>query len=346
MASSSTTVLFTSLQISTTAQLGNTYTPPYATKITTAVGGIATATSRTTTTSARNPNPTTPAFLSDWQWVNTYLTIHKMSTPSYRYSYILWLVIVLFVIIFATLHLTGRRGGALGASWSKWSLRRRTWRKKSTLAAIQKSNQPHRQPFSLPSNAQILSLIVLFVVPAILCAIGPDYIAPGTRVWDLKNNLTRRAFYEEQLELFKRQAIASTPTTRAPDFTVPKQWWTAGGRTGIVAFALFPLVVLFALKAPPFALFALPFTIQIHFDKLARLHRWLGRFIWLICAVHVATWGVQLGKDGRHGRKGVAWQWVWVYKPFIYGIIVSPPTSPQPSRFLTFPSRHLVVSHS
>ncbi|KAG8967144.1 hypothetical protein FRC03_010617 [Tulasnella sp. 419] len=308
----------TSLSIAATVIVGSSYVPPYMSS------KGAQPTSRTTS-SYRPPNPTTPAFLDDYQWINTYLVIHKMSTPSYRYAYLLWLVVVLFVVIFAALHLTGRRGGTLGARWSKWSLRRRTWRKKSTLAAIQKSKQPHRQPYSLPSNAQILSLIGIFVVPAILCCIGPDYIAPATRVWDLTHNLTRRAFIEEYSPthwFHPRQVVASTPTTRSPEYTIPKAWWTAGGRTGIIAFSLFPLVVLFSLKAPPFALLALPFTIQIHFDKLARLHRWLGRMIWLVTTVHVVTWSIQLANDKRHGsRKGIAWDFVWVYPKFIYGII-------------------------
>ncbi|CCO27650.1 hypothetical protein BN14_01635 [Rhizoctonia solani AG-1 IB] len=145
-------------------------------------------------------------------------------------------------------------------------------------------------------------------------------------MWDLKANLTspllgRRDFMQAFHDIEKRAPIASTPTTRQPEYTIPKAWWTAGGRTGIIAFALFPLCVLFALKAPPFALFALPFTTQMHFDKLALLHRWSGRIIWIITTIHVATWGVQLGRDGRHGKGGIAWDYVWVYPLFIYGLI-------------------------
>ncbi|KAG9045189.1 hypothetical protein FS837_006859 [Tulasnella sp. UAMH 9824] len=313
-------VTFTSLGVHTTAAVGATYVPPYA----------ATTYSRAynpaTTTTYRNPNPTTPAFLDDYDWINSYLTIHKMSVITYRYAYLLWIIIAFGAVVFSVLHLTGERGGALGARWAKWAVRRRTWRKKSTLAAIKKSNQPHRQPWSLPSNAQILSLVFLFVVPAILCTVGPDYIAPGTKLWDFTHNLTRRHLPAEPLDwdldlLNKRAPIASTPTTRQPDFTIQKEWWTAGGRTGIIAFSLFPLVILFSLKAPPFAIFAIPFTIQIHFDKLARLHRWTGRLIWFITTVHVLTWGIQLFIDQRHGHKGMAWKFVWVYNKFIFGCI-------------------------
>ena len=309
---------FTSLGVQTIASVGGTYIPPFATLGTGSANPIPTA-----TTTTNNPNPTTPAFLNDYDWINSYLLIHSMSNPSYRYAYILWLIIALVVAIFGFLHLTGRRGGAWGARWAKWALRRRTWRKKSAL----RSNTPHKQPWSLPSNAQILSLVILFVIPAILCTIGSDYIAPGTAVWDLTHNMTMTRRHLPNIDidqLFRRgPPIASTATTRPPDFTIAKEWWTAGGRTGIIAFSLFPLVVLFSLKAPPFAIFAIPFTVQIHFDKLARLHRWLGRLIWLICAAHVVTWSIQLYHDHRHGHPGRAWAFVWVYHKFTYGIIVS-----------------------
>jgi hypothetical protein len=251
-----------------------------------------------------------------------------MSTTTYRYAYMLWLAVTLVAVVVAIAHITGRRTTVLTVIWRKYTLRRRTWRKQASLRAIQKSKQPHRQPYSLPSNAQLIAVIILFVAAALLCCVGPDYISPWTSMWDLKANLTspllgRRDFMQAFHDIEKRAPIASTPTTRQPEYTIPKAWWTAGGRTGIIAFALFPLCVLFALKAPPFALFALPFTTQMHFDKLALLHRWSGRIIWIITTIHVATWGVQLGRDGRHGKGGIAWDYVWVYPLFIYGLIVS-----------------------
>lgn len=271
-------ITFTQLDITQTARIGATYIPPLATQ--TAGGGSPGPTDATSTASYHNPNPTTPAFLSSYDWIQSYLTIHEMSRASYRYAYIGWLIVCLIVLICAFLHLTGGRGGAFGARWFKWALRRRTWRKQSTLRAIKKSPKTHRQPWVLPSNAQVLSLVSLFLVTALLCTVGPDYIAPGTAVWDLTHNLTRRhlpgdvdLYLNELGNLLPRDGapIASTATTRPPEFTIQKAWWTAGGRTGIIAYALFPLVVLFALKAPPFAIFAIPFTIQIHFDKLATI---------------------------------------------------------------------------
>jgi hypothetical protein len=159
--------------------------------------------------------------------------------------------------------------------------------------------------------------------------VGPDYIAPGTKLWDLTHNVTARALDDTfiQRDLLSR-AAASTATTRSPEYTVPKAWWTIGGRTGIIAFALFPVVILFSLKAPPFAILAIPFLIQVHFDKLARLHRWTGRLIWFIVTIHVITWGIQLvhdkrGSGNREHIHSSAWLFVWQYPLFIEGVIVS-----------------------
>lgn len=324
MSTSTTSLPFTEVEPSRTASRATGYVPPNAT-------GSYSPPSATTTTRPNIPNPSTPAFINDFQWVNSYLLIHKLSTPSYRYSFMMWVFLTLVVILFVALHWTGSRGGWLGAAWSKWALRRRTWRKKHALAQAKRSGQPHQQPFSFPSNAQMLSLVFLFLVPLALCVLGPDYIAPGTGLWDLAHNVTKRAWENDErlvkLDLESR-AVASTATTRSPEYTVAKAWWTIGGRTGIISFALFPLVTLFSLKAPPFAVFAIPFLIQVHFDKLARLHRWTGRLIWFITTIHVATWGVQLANDKRGTgnqkmKDASAWMFVWQYPLFIEGCIVS-----------------------
>ena len=80
-------------------------------------------------------------------------------------------------------------------------------------------------------------------------------------------------------------------------YTIHKAWWTVAGRTGLVTFALFPLCVLFALKAAPFAIFALPYTTQFSFDKLSTMHRWVGRLIWFLTFTHVVSWSIQLATD-------------------------------------------------
>lgn len=258
------------------------------------------------TTSATPPNPTTPAFSDDKEWITAYLAIHVLSDSSRRYSFLLWITVVFIFLGFAILHWTGSRGGFIGALWSKWTLRRRTWRKKHSLAVAKRKNRPHQQPEALPSNAQLLCLTILFLATIALATAGPDYIAPGVKIWQ---------FYRP----------SSNSTTSAsfgpPQYTIWKAWWTAGGRFGQIAFALLPLCVLFALKAPPFAIFAIPFMVQLHFDKLAWLHRWSGRLIWFMSATHVVLWTIQLAKDRRQGTGRMAIVYAWLEMKFIWGWI-------------------------
>ena len=318
-------VVFTSLSVAATASVGGTYIPPFAGTNTRDAGAAA------TTAIYNNPNPTTPAFLEDFDWIESYLAIHVTSAASYRYAYIMWILIAIAVAVTAAMHLTGNRGGALGARWAKWAMRRRTWRKKKVRPAAKPGGRPGA-PFVFPSNAQVVSMVLLFAIPLLLCVLGPDYIAPGTKVFDLTHNLSRRALLEDfnefatNLDFFLRRdvPVASTPTTRPPDFTIQKTWWTFANRAGDMAYALFPLVVIFALKAPPFALLAIPFTVQIHFDKLARLHRWTGRLIWFVTTIHVIAWLIQLAGDKRHGHPGaVALNYAFLHTKFVFGFLVS-----------------------
>ncbi|KAF7976337.1 hypothetical protein HWV62_7072 [Athelia sp. TMB] len=231
-----------------------------------------------------------------------------MSDPSRRYSFLLWIAVTLIFLVFAVLHWTGSRGGFVGAKWSKWSLRRRTWRKKHSLAVAQKGGQPHRQPLSLPSNSQILCLCLLLLATAALSVAGPDYIAPGVKVWQFSKS---------------NPSTSDTTPGEQPQYTIWKTWWTSAGRTGLIAFALMPLCILFALKAPPFAIFAISFMIQLQFDKLSWLHRWSGRLIWLVTAAHVALWTVQMCLEVRPetGKKAIVYAWdeirfIWGWAAF------------------------------
>ncbi|THH33845.1 hypothetical protein EUX98_g258 [Antrodiella citrinella] len=230
-------------------------------------------------------NPTTPVYPNDLEWITAYLTIHSLSDASYVYAYFLWLVIALLLVTFSVIHGTGVRAGYLGAVWSRWSLRRRTWRKKHSLATAAKQGKPYRPPVALPSNAQILTLITIVIGSLCLNYIGPDYFAPGSFLWDV--GLTPTA-------PVTKRSDGSSPLQ--PSYTIVKAWWTAAARTGQIAFALFPLCVLLALKAPPFALFSLSFLTNVHFDKLAWLHRWSGT-----------------GK--------IAYTYAWLYSKFLFGWI-------------------------
>lgn len=79
------------------------------------------------------------------------------------------------------------------------------------------------------------------------------------------------------------------------------------------------------MKAPPFALLALRFPTHVYSDKLAWLHRWTGRFIYILTVAHVGLWSVQLATDKRVGINGggIAWAYAFSYPKFIFGIIVS-----------------------
>lgn len=260
------------------------------------------------------------------EWITAYLTIHSLSVPSRRYSFILWIAVVFIFIVFAALHWTGSRGGVYGAVWSKWSLRRRSWRKKHAKT---------HQPISLPSNAQLLSLSVLTLASLALTFVGPDYLAPKTKVWQVH----ARAVPPSQLY------DTSTFVPYMPQYTIQKSLWSSSARAGQIAFALLPLCVLFALKAPPFAIFAIPFMIQFYFDKLAWLHRWAGRLIWLLVFTHVLLWSIQLAKDVNPSTGRVAYVYAWSYTPFIYGWIVRTHSSSL-STFRIHPTTGFHTSHS
>ena len=150
----------------------------------------------------------------------------------------------------------------------------------------------------------------------ILCFVGPDYIGPRRPpgIPDgpaPPSTLPSRAVNKEQIE----QYVAY--------YTISKSWWTVAGRTGNIAFALFPLCILFSLKAAPFALFALPYTTQFSFDKLSTLHRWVGRLIYFITSIHVLSWSIQLATTKNPVTNRTTYIYAWLYPPFVWGWAVS-----------------------
>ena len=268
----------------------------------------------TLSTTSLTPNPTTPYFADDREWITAYLTIHVLSTDSMVYAFVLWTAFAAIVVVYGTFHLVGLNGGWIGATWSKWALRRRTWRKKHALRLAALRGEPHRQPLPLPSNAQIFALIFIVCATTAVSFVGPDYFAPGHTILTLGNTTTA---------LVTRTLDLNSLTKYQPDYTISKAWWTSGNRTGVIAFALFPLCILFALKMPPFAILSLPFVLHIHFDKLAWLHKWIGRLIWFFSALHVALWSVQLLTERRPATGKMVYTYAWDYTNFIYGWTVS-----------------------
>ncbi|KAL0581716.1 hypothetical protein V5O48_000298 [Marasmius crinis-equi] len=253
-------------------------------------------------TTALSAQPTVPNYPDDLQWVTAYLVAHMMSDNSRRYVYALWFCIASVFVVYTVLHWTGSRGGAFGCYWRKWAIRRRTWRVGSSFFR----NQPKRGfRIAWPSNGQLLCLAALPITTILLSFAGPDYISPKVNVFDITP------------QDISARSIDITPFIQyQPQYQIRKAWWTAGGRTGLIAFGLMPLVVLFALKAPPFAVLALPIT-NLHFDKLSWLHRWSARLLYFITLSHVALWSVQLAVDYRKGQPG--YSYAWQYEKFLFG---------------------------
>lgn len=286
--------------------------------------GARAAAATSTATTANPADPTTPAFTDTLDWLIAYLTIHSLSANSYVYMYLLWLAAAATFLALCIATWSGVRGGSLGARWQRWALRRRTWRKKHTLRRAEEDarrkglppGSSHRQPIALPSNAQLLSAFVLCVVVIVLCFVGPDYINPDLpflSVSSTPSSAKRRDVSTESLEAF------------IPHYTISKSFWSSAARTGGIAFALLPLVITLALKAPPFALLAIPGLVGYAHDKTIRLHRYAGRLIWLVTTLHVALWVVQACRDRRADTGELAIAYVWEYPKFRYAWIVRPP---------------------
>lgn len=159
---------------------------------------------------------------------------------------------------------------------------------------------------ALPSNSVLVVSTIVTAVAVVLSVLGPDYIGPGTALFDFSSSMSRRA-------------ISRAVSSAAPYFTISKAMWTSGSRLGITAFALMPLVVLLALKAPPFALFSLPFFTSLYADKLVNFHRIAGWLIWGLTTAHVALWSVQLFQDKHNGK--AMWFTIFASQRFIFGCV-------------------------
>ncbi|KAI1795794.1 hypothetical protein LXA43DRAFT_1163671 [Ganoderma leucocontextum] len=267
-----------------------------------------------TTLSSRPANPTSPSYSDDLEFVTAYLTVRALSDASRVYAYVLWIALGAFLFFWSVCHHLHIRGGYLGALWSKWALRRRTWRKKHTLALAKANGQPHRQPYSFPANAQIFTVVLIFIVALAVSFLGPDNLAPGSYFWTLS-----KYPYATTSGFAKREYTMDQFMQFQPQYTIPKAWWTMGDRTGLIAFALLPLCVLFAMKSPPFAILSLSFTVQVFCDKLMLLHKATAWLIYLLTVLHVAFWSVQLTMDHRNGQ--VAYTFAWQYEKFLFAWI-------------------------
>ncbi|KIR41355.1 ferric-chelate reductase [Cryptococcus deuterogattii 99/473] len=218
--------------------------------------------------------------------VTSALPAHMMSWPSYRYAYLFWIILAGLAAIYALSHHLRLSAGSLGAGYSKWGMRRKGL-----------GTKDGRRGTILPSNNILLSIAFLIVLSVVLCVVGYDYINPSSAVLNF-------ASYQKRVFM---------------PYGISKAFWTLGNRFGYMAFAMTPLVVLFALKAPPFAFLSLrPFT-HLYYDKLALFHRAAAWLIWSFTTVHTILWTIQLFRDKRDGR--AVWFTIWNSYHFIFGCI-------------------------
>jgi hypothetical protein len=173
----------------------------------------------------------------------------ELTAPSYRYAYLLWFSVALFVLVFGIVDLvtgSGMSHGVLSARWHKWSIQRPSLsslfgRGTSALHRANpnvppKSRKPAwRLTFSQsPVYGELIALFVLAVAVALACILGADYIKPTESTFGFAHSTKRR------LSNFPFGAIVESLTSRdyeinpvsPPGYTIHKAWWTAGGRTG------------------------------------------------------------------------------------------------------------------
>lgn len=197
-------------------------------------------------------------------------------------------------------------GGAIGAAYNKWGMKRhsiRFW--------------PMRwgRAFVLPSNSYLLTIGSVALSLILLSTLGVDHVRHNQNVMDFSSNATgavKRALAD--FEELKR-ASAAMKIRRAPppdnsveelttyvSWQVDKATWTQGNRWGYMAFAALPLIVTLALKSSPFALFTMPWLTGLHWDKVGTFHRAGGWVVWGMVTVHVVVWTVKLFDDHYDGR--------------------------------------------
>ncbi|WVO24711.1 uncharacterized protein IAS62_006081 [Cryptococcus decagattii] len=227
---------------------------------------------KATTSYAQSPevNPTvSSSAISGADYATAYLEAHMMSWPSYRYAYLFWIILAGLAAIYALSHHLRLSAGSLGAGYSKWGMRRKGL-----------GTKDGRRGTILPSNNILLSIAFLIALSVVLCLVGYDYINPSSATLNF-------ASYQ------KRGFVP---------YGISKAFWTLGNRFGYMAFAMTPLVVLFALKAPPFAFLSLRPLTHLYNDKLALFHRAAAWLVWSFTTVHTILWTIQLFKDKRDGR--------------------------------------------
>lgn len=228
----------------------------------------------------------------DIEFAMSYLNAHELSSSSERYVYILWILVAVLAVLLGLeyiLCLTQRT--IFGIIWSKW-------------ATMQYSPRHiHRLAFVTLQVRRVTFALVMLLPLLLLTFIGPDYVDPSVALFDINY---RAPTSPSQVPSLKRRDIqwglGQYPRimTQKPTYTLPYHtFWTMGSRFGDFCNALTPLIILFALKQAPCALFALPVFGHMASNALQFLHKWGGYLLWIYAVVHTLLWIAQVAYDAR-----------------------------------------------
>ncbi|KAK4689596.1 hypothetical protein P7C73_g496, partial [Tremellales sp. Uapishka_1] len=265
----------------TAIKAATSYVPPFKYVTSYAPAPVITGTVTGTAQGTGTTNTGVPTASSDSGYAQNYLDAHLMSSPSYRYAYLLWIVLAFLILLYTISHHLRLSGTSLGATYTKWGMKRRT------VGARRLSK-------SLPANSALLSMAIIIIPTVLLCILGQDYIAPSDGVFSFR----------------KRSG---------PTYSIGKSFWTSGSRFGDLAFALTPFVVLVALKSAPFGFLSFRGLTHLYFDKLAAIHRMAAWLLWALTTVHVVLWTVQLFQDQYNGKP--VWLVMFTNYRFIFGVV-------------------------
>lgn len=235
--------------------------------------------------------PSVTAFSNDHElnglaW--KYIIAHEshLDHPKYTYAYIFWIIIAGIVALYSIAHHLRLSGGAIGALYSKWGMRRhklRLWPKALGRAWV------------MPSNSYLLTIGSVGLTLILLATVGTDHIAHDKRPFDFTPSTHTTAPYATAA----KRAIGNSyeQLTTYVSWQVTKAVWTQGNRWGFMVFAALPLLVALALKSGPFGIFTIKWLTHLHWDKVGTLHRAGGWIVWGMTTIHVGTWSKQLWTD-------------------------------------------------
>lgn len=199
-------------------------------------------------------------------------------------------------ILYAISHHLRLSGGSIGAGYTKWGMRRMSI----------------GRAYALPSTSTLLVALSVAAIAIVLSIVGNDYIAPaaGTFQFAKRANLAKRVYIGGPQD-----------SSLLVQLNISKSGWTLGNRFGFMAFAILPLCVLLAAKAPPFAIFSWKWFTHLYSDKLISFHRAAGWLVWGLTTAHVVFWTVQLFRDVDPNTNRAMWFTAFQVYRFIFGII-------------------------